>query len=383
MPGVVACSRALFFLSCFVLLAGCGDDGSGSDGGSSGTSGGDGDAGDGDGDGDGDSCDIPPLEVTEAGERILSNLSVSGDKLVFVSGDPMSLLSTIEVIGADGEGRQTLHTPEGQRRVRSAMAHEDVVYFLEENEEIVSTYELFSIPIDGGAATRIGDSGVPSGYIFGIDDTHVYAVHQAVFERIAIDGGAATRIGSLDGAGTPSNVRLSGDDIFFSAGTNGGQMRGVYQLDKTASDAQATQLWAIGDDDPCYIILGGLFATPTKLVCGYFSLATRGRDGMDEAILFDGMVLDGPKIPFATDGEVFYYGGYQGGTSPLSRMTSAGEDQEVIACDTGNISNKLIDASFAIANAYEVVVGDTEVYWIELSAPDETPPTYKIRRAAK
>jgi hypothetical protein len=379
--------RALLFLSCFVLLAGCGDDGSASDGGSAGTGGdgdGDGDGGDGDGDGDGESCTIPPREVTEATEQTLSNLSVSGDKLAFISSEPATLFGTIEVIGIDGEGQETLHSPEGQRRVRSVMAHGDTVYFLEKNEEIVSRFELFSVPLAGGTAERIGDGGIETGAIFGIDDSHVFTVRDHIIERFAIDGGALERVGSLAGASL-SNLRLSGDDIFFAAGTERGAMHGVYRLDKAGTDAEPEKLWDIPQqDDPCYIILGGLFATPTKLVCGYFSLAARDRDGTMEDILFDGDVLTGLRIPFAVDGEDVYYGGYQEVRSPLSRMTSAGEDVEVLACDTGRIAHKLLDAFFPMANTFEVVVGDSDVFWIEQDpGDDEAPPTHKIRAATK
>jgi hypothetical protein len=62
-------------------------------------------------------------------------------------------------------------------------------------------------------------------------------------------------------------------------------------------------------------------------------------------------------------------------------MTSAGEDHEVVVCDTGTIGNKVVDGFITIQNAYEVVVGDTEVYWIE--QVDIDPPSYVIRRAAK
>lgn len=360
-------------------------DGRGGSGGDSGT-GGDGGGGDGGGGsggtGGGTECDLPALQVTEPAANTLSNLSVGSDALVFISSEPTTLFGTIDAVGFDGEGRQTLHSPTGQRRVRSVIADGETVYFLEENEDIVSAFELFSVPITGGTAERVGEAAIGDGYIFGLDATHLYLLDDSAtlssVVRIHKSTGAKETIGRAAGEGaTYGHVQLAGDHIYFWAGTPAT----VYALDKTATDTDATLLWAAGSPDRCGFPLGGLFASDDKLVCGYFSLAARDLDGMNETVLFAGMVLDGAKIPLAADGASFYYGGPNQGAA-LLRMTNTGEDITEVVCNTGVIANQLVDAFFPIQFEYEVAVGESDIFWIETRMVDGGYE-HLIRRAAK
>jgi hypothetical protein len=381
MPVRVRFVWILSLAMCTLTACGDDDDSGPSDSGADPDGGG---GGGGDGDGDGDApCGIAPRSVTEPEDRTFSNLSVAGDTLVFLAADPATSSATIEAVGTNGEGRQTLHTPTSGHRFRSVLAHDDTVYFLQENDEIVSTHELFTLPLTGGTPAALGP-GVPDGHIFGIDDTHLFTVRDAIFERIALTDGSVERVGSMPTAGTPLHVQLSGDHIFFDAGMAGtSNPHLVYRLDKTATDAAPEVLWDTSEgSDPCYILLGNLLATPTKLVCGYFDLATRNRDGTNQEILFDGSVLTGTKVPMAVDGETVYVGSVGEAPRRLTRMTSAGEDEEVIVCDTGSVGNKRLDGYFPIINVYEFVVGATELFWVETDT-DSAEALNSIRRATK
>lgn len=370
---------AVFFLSA------CGDDDGGSSGssgtgGSSGSSGASGASG---ASGMGGSCAIDAQHVTEAELFQLSNLSVAGDKVVFIASDTRTRFSTVEVVGVDGTGRMTLHSPTGSRRVGSAKADGDSAYFLEKTEDAVSRYELFSVPLAGGAAAAVGGAGIESGYIIGFDATHVFVLEELITSsrvvRIAKSDGASEIVGGATTGATYYHVQLAGEDVFFVAGAPAV----VYGVPKAASDATAIMLWeAPMTNDPCGFPLGGLLAAGDRLVCGYTSLATRELDGTGESLVFGGTLDTGFKFPIASDGARYYHADPNLGGALVRRSVVDG-DVTVIACDTGRLGNKLADAFFPIQMEYEGAVGTNDVFWIEVGMDSDSNATFRIRRAAK
>jgi hypothetical protein len=277
--------------------------------------------------------------------------------------------------------------------VRSAFARGEDVFFLEEDEEIVSSYELWRVPVAGGDAERIGTSGFASGHIFGADDTHVYVVHNtnsgAAFQRADIESGEIERMAFAEGSGTPFQVSLSGDDVFFVAGRAGSsasQPLEIYTFQKTDTDATPTSLWVIDDSDQCYLILGGLRATPTKIACGFSGVMTRDRDGTMPNTLIEPNIIEPLNILVATDAENLYLmETVDAMGEELGRMKRIGSDGEgltPVVCDLGSVGNKLSDAFFPRANEYEVIVGEGSVFWVERRF-DGTDNSYVLRRADK
>lgn len=379
-------------------LVACGDGGGGSgagdaDGGA--TSGDGASAGSGDTGGTNGSCDRMGRDVTEQGGKILSNLTIAGDTLVYLAGDPKLLMApTVESVKVDGTSPAVLYTSTGRRRVRSVFAYGDSVFFYEDNEDVVAKHELFRLPLAGGEATRVGDVANEGGYIFGVDESHVYLVRNtaqpvgSVFERVEIATGALSVIGTITGTGTPGHVMLSGNDVFFHAGFAGpgaSQPSNVYGFAKDADNATPSILWEAGPQDPCGFPLGGLVATPTKLGCGYGAVASHNRDGSEPLVLIERDALAPLNIVVASDAENLYLIETSSGQARDARMkrtkSTVGEVTNVV-CDLGTVANQLVDGAFPIAYEWEVVVGEREVYWIE-RASGEDGELYQLRAGAK
>lgn len=383
-------------------LVACGDGGGGSgagdaDGGATtgGGGGGGASAGSGDTGGMNGACDRMGRDVTEQGSKILSNLTVSGDTLVYLAGDPTLLMApTVESVKTDGTSPAVLYTSTGRRRVHSVFAYGDSVFFYEDNEDVVPKHELFRIPLTGGEATRVGAVANEDGYIFGVDESHVYLVRNtdqpvgSVFERVEIATGTLSVIGTITETGTPGHVMLSGNDVFFHAGFAGSRASepsNVYGFAKDADNATPSILWETGPQDPCGFPLGGLVATPTKLGCGFSAVASHNRDGSEPLVLIERDAVGPLNIVVASDAENLYLIETSSGEARDARMkrtkSTAGEVTNVV-CDLGTVANQLVDGSFPIGYEWEVVVGESEVYWVERASGEEGQ-LYQLRAAAK
>jgi hypothetical protein len=118
--------------------------------------------------------------------------------------------------------------------------------------------------------------------------------------------------------------------------------------------------------DPCGFPLGGLIATDSKLACGFANVSVYGRDGASPEQILARTDTNLLAIPMATDGERIYMGGRsEGGATPLWRIDSDGSDLTAVACDSGEIGNQEEGNNFPIQYEYEMVVGDSDVFWIE------------------
>lgn len=381
--------------SFLAALVACGDGGGSSEEGRDGGSGGGSGNGENSG-GSSDECDAMGRDVTEPDKFVLSNLTIAGDRLVFLSADPgFAVAPTIESVKLDGSDRTVLHTSTGKRRVRSVYALDDRVFFLEDNEDLVAKLELFQMPLGGGDVARLGNTESEDGYIFGVDDTHVHLVRNtiqpsgSVFERVAIEGGDLTVTATITGTGTPLHVTLAGDDAFFYAGIAGSAGAttpgSVYGFASSGSNVTPTALWQSGPEDPCGFPLGGLVATPQKLGCGFAGVATYSREGEGPTELIPRASSMPLNIVVESDGENLYMIETSDGTSRNARMkrTPSGEsDVSVVVCDLGMVSNQLVDGFFPIAPEYEVAVGATDVFWIEQNREGSTVQ-YRLRAATK
>lgn len=330
--------------------------------------------------------------------RGLTGLSVvDGGDLVALSVAVGTPTQVVRVDGQDG-GATTLFESQGDRRIESLIAAGDTIYYLErDNADPLGAAELFTLPIAGGTPTRVGDVGFDVGRLFAVADGYVYNWRDtdqpvaAVFERVDVAAAAIERIATTaDGTGTPFHVTLSGDTIFFMqgfAGAGASEPVHVYAMAKDADDVAPDDLFQAPTDDPCFGPLGGLFATPTKLACGYADVFVRDRDGGNPTALLESMSLDPGYLLGAADGENLYVlqviapGGAQDGR--IVRIASSGGELVDIACDVGPIGNPLIDGFFPDQTEYEIAFGDTEMFWIEAGNDDAGNPRYAVRAATK
>lgn len=345
----------------------------------------------------GAACNVLGSNVLADEPKQLSGLALAGNALVFVSDDAAPAIPpTIEKIGADGSGRTTLHVPTGLRRIVDTRAFGDKVFFLEEDTaDAVPATELWSVPVAGGAAVQVGATSFPAGRIFGVDATHVYIAQNtdspvgSIYDRVEIATGTSVRLAtSLPNTGTPSQISISGNDVFYMAGKTGAQAgsHDLYRFDKSLAAQTPTPVLPTGLADLCDIALGGIYATPTKLACGFSALRAGNRDGtgITELIAKD-VLKPASNILVGSDAELFYLHdstGQQTKTSALRRIASSGGELTTIACDLGRIQNRLLRTFFPIQTEYEVIVGATDVFWIEVSGTD-SDPKWMIRHATK
>ena len=70
------------------------------------------------------------------------------------------------------------------------------------------------------------------------------------------------------------------------------------------------------------------------------------------------------------------------GTGTLRKVASSGGALLPVACDLSTVQNTLINAIFPIQNEYELVIGSSDVFWIEHRG--NAPSTkWFVRRAPK
>jgi hypothetical protein len=374
--------------------------GGASGGRTSGTGGGGGGGGAGGGGGSSGSgaCTVSGADILTNDAHQLSGLSFGGDRLAFLSSDlDLSVAPTIDTVLTDGTGRTTIHTPTGQRRVSGLLTRGANVYFLEMNEDpAVPMLELFSVPVVGSSATRLGTATFSGARFVGADDVNLYLVWTvdqpvgAVFGRVSETSGAEDTAATLTGVATPFYPQLSGDSIFFVTSSTGATITtSTYGFPKNGANVTPTMLWTADvASDTCRLAIGGLTATPTKLVCGLFGVESHARTGGPAAVVVPKDLTQRANEVVASDGENVYLmtapqmNGVSSVVGSLQRVASSGAAITPIACDVHTIENHMADGTFPIQNEYEVVVGGDQLYWIEKNQAT-SGTRWAIRHAAK
>ncbi|HEX4341015.1 MAG TPA: hypothetical protein VH062_34135 [Polyangiaceae bacterium] len=342
----------------------------------------------------GGSCSVSGTDLTTDATHQLSGLSFGGDRLAFLSSDlTLTDAPTIDTVHTNGTGRTTIYTPTGERRVNALITHGTTVYFLELNDDPSPMQELFSLPVAGGTATRLGAATFNAARFVGADDTSLYLVWDtdqpvgAVFARIVETTGAKATAATLENVATPFYPQLSGDSIYFVDSTIGDPITtNTYGFPKAGADVTPTLLWTSNDTtDTCYLGIGGLTATPTKLVCGLFGVESHARTGGTGAVVVPKDLTMRANEVVASDAENVYLN-----TPPmdstsvgtLQRVASTGGAITPIACDVRELENHMADGVFPIQNEFEVIVGGDQLYWIEKNV-STADTTWTIRSAAK
>jgi hypothetical protein len=371
-----------------------GSGGSHSGGAGAASSGGSSGSGGGSSDGGATGCTASGTDVVASDANQLSGLSFVGDRLAFLSND-LSLTNpaTIDTVRLDGTGRTTIHTPTGQRRVSSLVTAGSVVYFLELNEDDIPVLELFSVPVAGGTATRLGTDTFDGARFVGADDTNLYLEWTtdqpagAVFARVSETSGTMAKAATQPDVGSPFYPQVSGDSVFFVATTSGDPITtSAYGFPKDGANVTPTKLWSADPaHDTCYLSIGGFVATPTKLVCGLFGVESHARTGGPATVVIPKDMTQRAYQLVASDGENLYLD-----TPPesatafgsLYRVPTSGSPITPIACDVHDLANHLADGTFPIQVEFEVITGDDQLYWIEKTQTD-TDAAWSIRHAAK
>jgi len=342
-------------------------------------------------------CTVLASTVLADGPKQLSDIGLAGEQLVFVSDDEaVAIPPTIERVNTDGSGRVSLHVPSGTRRVIDIQLLDDQVYFLEEETaDPIPAPELWSIPVAGGTATRVGLSTFHAGRFFGADASHVYIAQDtdqpvgSTFDRVEVATGTPVRVAtSPANTGTPTQFSMTASEVFYVAGTTGpgGGAKDLYRFAKNLVAQTPAKVLPSGLSDLCDIDLGGVYTTPSKIGCGFSALRVGNHDGTGivELVAKDAL-RPASIILVGSDSEFFYLHDSTGKTtrtSNLRRIASQGGEIAPIACDLGPLQNRLHRAFFPIQTEYEVIVGTTHVYWVEMSG-SVSDPKWTLRRAAK
>lgn len=342
-------------------------------------------------------CDASPRDVIAPGVEVLSGMTLAGSTLVVLVTDPgLAAPPRIDAIGVDGSGRTTLATGTDAIRFTSVFAYGDTAYFLQRDyADPVPTDALYSVPITGGTPAPVGDVALEDAAIFDADATGVYIVRNTLtpignsFERVDAATGALTNVGAIVDKGTPVQLHASTDRIVFHTGGIGadaGGPREVVALAKDATGATPTLLWMTDPGtDECGLPLGGLFPTPTKIACGFSDVAVRNADGSAPQVLLERAITEPLNVLVATDVENLYLIDTVAPTDRTGTMLRIATDDPTIvpiACDIGKVAYALVDGSFPNQTEYEVVVGATDVFWIE-EFFDGAAFQYSLRAIAK
>ncbi|MBC8071729.1 MAG: hypothetical protein IAG13_25615 [Deltaproteobacteria bacterium] len=389
-------------LGVLLVLPACGDDAEPDldDGASDSSGDSDGSASEGaDVTGDAIVCDAPAArEVLAFGADILSNLTVTDTAAVMlVVTQDINHRSRIDTVALDGSGLTTLHTGTDAISLVSVFAHGDTVYFLERDySEPVPLDVLHRVPIAGGVPQPIGTVALEGAAIVDVDDTSIYLVRGTitpvgnVFERVDIASGALTRIGASVDRGGPLQLHASADRLVFHTGGIGdaaGGPRQVSMLPKDGDDVTPTVLWSVAptDDDPCFLPLTGLYPTPTRIACGFSGVATRALDGSMQQVLVEPDILAQTNILVAVDGEQLYVSNStldSEASGHILRLATDDATRTPVACNLHSLAYRLVDGVFPNQTEYEVVVGATEVFWVEQKLGGDLN-LYALRAATK
>jgi hypothetical protein len=341
------------------------------------------------GDDTGGACETPSEVVVDDVPGIIA-LAVSGTRIAYVIRESLSVPTTLAVIELDGGSGSDLYTSALDEEIVSlAWAGADLV-FLQTLPGATESAAMV-IPGTGGTPMQLG-TGTFQGAerIVGTDADAAYVLFNAAggaaVDRVALSDGAVTRVGTISGSGTGIHPVLAGGDIFVQAGPAGGTDPGeVYRLGTGDTDAEAEVVGAIGGHEACGFPLGGLAATPTRLVCGFADVATFARaDGAPEATIVEGGSTD-PHIVVGSSGERVFMIQRSDGVvaAQIQAVDAGGGDIEVLACDARKVADLTLDGFFPNQAEYQFAVADGAVVWAqETFAEGETTATWSIRRAA-
>ena len=287
----------------------------------------------------------------------------------------------------DGTGRQTIHMSTGERRVHSIWANGDDVFFLEENEDAAPVSEVFKVPFEGGVPTRLGAATFSEARIFGVDRGSVFISAQGEnfsrrYVRVDVMTGEVQVAASTTEGSTPLHVQLAGDEVYFEQGVD--DVASLFQFARDGLDATPTQVGAPGVDPACFLPVGAITLTPTKLLCGYSEVAAFDRDGTHGQVILQRDELVRRYLPVATFGEdviVLRPGDGRDRPGQLSRLSTAGVTPLTLARDLGITAHRFTDDFFPNTSEWPVVVLRTAVYFVEVTPwGTDGAETYHVRR---
>lgn len=394
----------LSVLALMPVVACSGDDGEGgsSSGGSSSSSSGNSTDGGGSSGASSGNSSSGSVACTAVGRTVLADepkqisaLSATSSKLVFLATEQSATLATtIDTANLDGSGRTTLYAPTGADRVIGARAAgDDVVFLLEDTSTPVPAPELYKVSASGGTPVRVGGETFREGRLYASTAQYIYIVRNtttpvgSVYERVDLASGATVQMASSPAStGTPVQVGLAQNETFFIAGVAGAgnNPQDIYRFDVTLTGQTASKVFPGGLRDLCSSVLDGLYATPTKLGCGFSALKASNRDGSEitELVAADVLKPTANRL-VATDAEFFYVydsSNEAPNTAGLYKVNSAGGDRLPIACDVGAVQNRMMRGTFPIAPEFEVFVHQADVWWVEV---DATAKSWSIRATQK
>ena len=363
-----------------------GDGGPGADGGGPAIDGGEG--------GTSPTCTVLGTNAIANEPKQLSNLEVTATSVVFLSvPDGAAPPASIEKMNLDGTGRTTLYTSAGDRRIHSMKVQGDIAYFFEtDNAATIPVDELWSIPLAGGAPTRIGTVSFDGPRFFGSDAANLYVAYDSAmpagihFDRVVIASGTAENMAFLPDRAGANMASISGNDVLFWSAKTGADanVADIFRFDKTATAATPAILPG-GVDALCDIRIAGMYSTPTKLACGFSGLNAFGHDGTGLSVLIPKDLLhNGPNVLVGADAETLYVFDREKsatGVGTIVKIPSTGGAVAPVACDLSTLQNRLVDASFPVQTEYEVTIGSTDVYWIEKRGV--APAAWFVRHAPK
>jgi hypothetical protein len=148
-------------------------------------------------------CEARGELLVQTETEALSNLYVSGERLIFLSTKrdvygPNRIVS----VALDGTDATDLASSEVISGITGLYVHAGAIYFLEETPDSTDINELFSIPVAGGPIAQVGTERFNGGLIFGVDDDFVYMQRGTKspvgveFLRVSLTDGSAARMAS-------------------------------------------------------------------------------------------------------------------------------------------------------------------------------------------
>ena len=317
-------------------------------------------------------------------------LTVVGEDLFFAWRQNGAPPTRIDRIHRDGTGRTTLYTSESGRFVRWLQSSSSDLYFLEESGDIVPKASLYRLPASGGAATKVGTAEWEQARLFAVVGGYAYLtvlLNQPVgaqFERVNLASGEVTVFAKITGTGVPQKTQIVGSELFFAAGQAGAGstlLPAVYRVSTEGVMASPTSLGTVGGQD-CLLPIGGLFVTPTKMVCGLGGVVTFDHNGVSPAVL---IAKDPTHLTtvVAAEGESLYYAERSGPRDDvaLSRLSSSDSTLSPIAC-TRKISYEYVDGLLQDQTRYQVAFSPSEIFWFE-ERFDGRNMAISLRRANK
>jgi hypothetical protein len=314
-----------------------------------------------------------------------AGIAVSETSIAYVTRVDAGTATDLSVMAHDAGGDGVIYSSALGFAIGSITWSEDNVLFLEAPDGD-SANALYTIPGAGGDPVQIGAATFESGRLLGADADAAYVYEDGLtmsaILRVTLADGAVETVATVPPPGAILHPVFAGDEIFFL----GGDMASiVYRVATADTDGDATEVFAAADSPGCGFPLGGLVATPTKLVCGYQNVAAIAReDGTVDGVIVEGDLTKAPAhVVVASSEESIYTIELNDGSfdATMRRVSSDGSDEVPLVCDVGRVATQLTDAFFPISNHYQIGVGGGRIVWVEERVSDDDVVTTSIRSA--